>query len=57
MSGWPHRLSRSARPEWAAAIAKRAGPCKTRVALARKLVVILQGMWRSGAPCQERAAA
>ena len=43
--------------EWAVAIAKRTGPSKARVALARKLAVILHAMWRSGTPYQERAAA
>jgi transposase len=36
--------------DWAAAIAKRSGPGKARVALARKLSVILHSMWRSGEP-------
>jgi hypothetical protein len=43
--------------KWAVAIAKRTGPSKARVALARKLAVILHAMWRSGTPYQERAAA
>jgi transposase len=47
----------SALREWAVAIAKRTGPSKARVALARKLAVILHAMWRSGTPYQERAAA
>jgi transposase len=34
--------------DWAHAIAKRSGPGKARVALARKLSVILHSMWRSG---------
>jgi transposase len=34
--------------EWAQAIAKRAGIGKARVALARKLSVILHSIWRSG---------
>jgi transposase len=36
--------------DWAAAIAKRSGPGKARVALARKLSVILHSIWRSGEP-------
>jgi transposase len=36
--------------DWAAAIARRSGPGKARVALARKLSVILHSMWRSGEP-------
>jgi transposase len=36
--------------DWAAAIARRSGPGKARVALARKLSVILDSMWRSGEP-------
>jgi transposase len=40
----------------ALAIAKRSGIGKARVALARKLAVILHGVWRSGRPfrCSER---
>ena len=34
--------------DWAHAIAKRSGPGKARVALARKLSVILHSIWRSG---------
>jgi transposase len=34
--------------DWAQAIAKRSGVGKARVALARKLSVILHGIWRSG---------
>ena len=34
--------------DWALAIAKRSGPGKARVALARKLCVILHSIWRSG---------
>ena len=34
--------------DWAQAIAKRSGPGKARVALARKLSVILHSIWRSG---------
>jgi hypothetical protein len=36
--------------EWAQAIAKRSGIGKARVALARKLCVILHSIWRSGEP-------
>jgi transposase len=36
--------------DWAMAIAQRAGPGKARVALARKLAVILHSIWRSGEP-------
>ncbi len=36
--------------DWALAIAQRAGPGKARVALARKLAVILHSVWRSGEP-------
>jgi transposase len=34
--------------EWALAIARRSGAGKARVALARKLTVILHSIWRSG---------
>jgi transposase len=43
--------------EWATAIAKRTGSSKARVALARKLAVILHAMWRTGSPYKERTAA
>ncbi|WP_221300187.1 IS110 family RNA-guided transposase, partial [Muricoccus pecuniae] len=45
--------------DWAQAIAKRSGPGKARVALARKLCVILHSIWRSGEPFRwsEQAAA
>jgi transposase len=36
--------------DWARAIAKRSGNGKARVALARKLSVILHSVWRSGQP-------
>lgn len=36
--------------DWATAIARRSGPGKARVALARKLSVILHSIWRSGEP-------
>ena len=45
------RLKRaSSLKEWAGAIAKRSGAGKARVALARKLSVILHSVWRSGEP-------
>lgn len=47
----------SALREWAVATAKKTGPSKARVSLARKLAVILRAMWRTGTPSQERAAA
>jgi transposase len=43
--------------DWARAIAERTGPRKAKVALARKLVVILHVMWRTGRPFEDRAAA
>jgi transposase len=47
-------LTRVKRPsslkDWAQAIAKRSGAGKARVALARKLTVILHSIWRSGEP-------
>jgi transposase len=46
-----HRVKRaSSLRDWALAIAQRAGPGKARVALARKLSVILHSVWRSGQP-------
>lgn len=36
--------------DWAAAIARRSGPGKARVALARKLSIILHSIWRSREP-------
>jgi transposase len=36
--------------DWAHAIAKRSGNGKARMALARKLSVILHSVWRSGKP-------
>ena len=36
--------------EWAEAIARRSGHGKARIALARKLSVILHSIWRSGEP-------
>ena len=45
------RVKRSSHlKDWAQAIARKAGPGKARVALARKLTVILHSIWRSGVP-------
>ena len=45
------RVKRASRlKDWAQAIAKRSGTGKARVALARKLSVILHSIWRSGKP-------
>lgn len=43
--------------DWASAIAKRSGFGKARVALARKLGVILHSIWRSGTPFRWSAGA
>ena len=43
--------------DWASAIAKRSGNGKARVALARKLAVILHSVWRSGKPFWPRSCA
>src|SRR5215469_5757093 len=46
-----HRVKRSLHlKDWAEAIERRAGSGKARVALARKLSVILHSIWRSGEP-------
>jgi transposase len=46
-----YRVKRaSSLKDWALAIAKRSGMGKARVALARKLSVILHSVWRSGEP-------
>lgn len=46
-----HRVKRTLHlKDWALAIGDRAGPGKARVALARKLSVILHRVWRSGEP-------
>lgn len=46
-----HRVKRSLHlKDWALAIAERSGPGKARIALARKLSVILHSIWRSGEP-------
>lgn len=42
---------------WARAIAERTGPRKAKVALARKLAVILHAMWRTNTPFREVAMA
>ena len=42
---------------WALAIAKRTGPRKAKVALARKLAVMLHAMWRTGSAFEDRIAA
>jgi transposase len=45
------RVKRASRlKDWALAIARRSGPGKARIALARKLSVILHSIWRSGQP-------
>jgi transposase len=45
------RMKRASRlKDWASAIARRSGAGKARVALARKLSVILHSIWRSGEP-------
>jgi transposase len=46
-----HRVRRSLPLKyWALAIAERSGSGKARIALARKLSVILHSIWRSGEP-------
>ena len=46
-----HRVKRPLHLKtWAEAIEDRSGPGKARVALARKLAVILHSIWRSGEP-------
>lgn len=42
--------------DWALALAKKTGPRKAKVALARKLAVILHAMWRTGVPFEDRVA-
>ena len=39
------------------AIARCTGPRKAKLALTRKLAVILHAMWRTGTPFEDRAAA
>lgn len=52
------RVKRSSQlKEWALAIARRSGFGKARVALARKLSVILHSIWKSGAPFRWSAPA
>lgn len=43
--------------DWAKAVAERTGPRKAKVALARKLAIMLHAMWRSGTPFREVAMA
>jgi transposase len=46
-----HRVKRPLHlKDWAEAIERRSGPGKARIALARKLSVILHSVWRSGEP-------
>jgi transposase len=53
-----YRVKRaSSLKDWALAIAKRSGMGKARVALARKLSVILHSVWRSGEPFRWSAQA
>ena len=53
-----HRVKRASQlKDWALAIEQRAGPGKARVALARKLSVILHSVWRSGEPFRWSAEA
>jgi len=40
--------------QWALAIAKKTGPRKAKVALARRLALILDAMWRTGPPFEDR---
>jgi transposase len=42
--------------DWARAIEKKTGPPRAKVALARKLAVILHAMWRTGTPFEDRMA-
>ena len=52
------RVKRASRlKDWALAIARRSGAGKARVALARKLTVILHSIWRSGEPFRWSAPA
>jgi transposase len=41
--------------DWARAVAERTGPRKAKVALARKLAVVLHAMWRAGEPFRNQA--
>jgi transposase len=51
------KLGGSRLPDWARAIAGRTGPRKAKVALARKLAVILHAMWRTGTPFRDEVPA
>jgi transposase len=51
------KLGGSRLRDWAHAVAKRSGPRKAKVALARKLAVILHAIWRSGVPFKEESVA
>jgi transposase len=51
------KLGASRLRDWARAIAERTGPRKAKVALARKLAVILHAMWRTGTPFQDEVPA
>lgn len=52
------RVKRASRlKDWALAIARRSGAGKARVALARKLTVILHSIWQSGEPFRWSAPA
>lgn len=51
------KLGGSRLRDWARAIAERTGPRKAKVALARKLAVILHAMWRAGRPFHDEAPA
>lgn len=51
------KLGGSRLRDWALAIAERTGPRKAKVALARKLAVILHAMWRTGLPFRDTAPA
>ena len=48
--GLARTLMYEAAKDWAEAIERRSSPGKARVALARKLSVILHSVWRSGEP-------
>ena len=51
------KLGGSRLRDWARAIAERTGPRKAKVALARKLAVILHAMWRTGTPFRDEVPA
>lgn len=48
------KLGASRLRDWALAIAERTGPRKAKVALARKLAVILHATWRTDTPLPRR---